>query len=92
MLRGAQLCWKDEVDDWAISNWAPSSARWRLMSGNADSKHTIGPVFSPWPTSITTCSVPCLRFSPAALPTEVTQPSSERAGMYSPKGTRRILS
>lgn len=62
------------------------------MSGNADSKQTIGPTLSPWPTSITTCSEPCLRFSPAALPTEVAQPSSERKGMYSPKGTSRILS
>jgi hypothetical protein len=62
------------------------------MSGNADSKHTIGPMLSPCPTSITTCSVPRLRSSPAALPTEVAQPSTERKGTYSPNGTSRILS
>ena len=32
---------------------APSSARWRLMSGNADSKQTSGPIRSA-PVSITT--------------------------------------
>ncbi len=89
---GAQLCWKVEVADWAISTWAPSSTRLRLMSENADSKHTIGPIRSPRPASITTCRVPCLRSSAAASPTEVAQPSNERAGMYSPKGTSRILS
>ena len=88
---GAQLCWKDEVDDWATSNCAPSAARWRLMSGNADSKQTSGPIRSV-PVSITTWRVPRLRSSPAALPTEVAQPSTERSGMYSPKGTSRILS
>ena len=62
------------------------------MSGNAVSKHTSGPIRSPGPASITTCSVPRLRSSPAALPTDVAQPSSERAGMYSPNGTSRILS
>lgn len=62
------------------------------MSGNADSKQTIGPTRSPFPTFITTCSVPCLRSSPAALPTEVAQPRTLRAGTYSPKGTSRILS
>lgn len=62
------------------------------MSGNALSKQTIGPIRRPSPTSITTCSVPCLRSSPAALPTEVAQPSSDRNGTYSPKGTSRILS
>ncbi len=62
------------------------------MSGNALSKHTIGPIRSPSPASITTCSEPLLRSSPAASPTEVAQPSSERAGTYSPNGTSRILS
>ncbi len=62
------------------------------MSGNAVSKQINGPTRSPCPTLMTTCSVPCLRSTPAALPTEVAQPSSERNGMYSPKGTSRILS
>ena len=88
---GAQLCWKDEVEDWATSNWTPSAARWRLMSGNAVSKQTSGPSRSV-PVSITTCWVPGLRSWPAALPTDVAQPSTERSGMYSPKGTSRILS
>lgn len=101
----AQLCWNVDVDDWAISNWAPSRASRLLMSGNADSKQISGPMRSLSApareectgdggsgTDITTCRFPRSRSSPAALPTDVTQPSTERAGMYSPNGTRRILS
>lgn len=67
------------------------------MSGNADSKQISGPTRSPFPPSapgsdIVTCRVPRSRSSPAARPMETTQPSAERAGMYSPNGTSRILS
>ncbi|GDY40371.1 hypothetical protein SANT12839_012530 [Streptomyces antimycoticus] len=89
---GAQLPWKVEVEDWTTSIRAPSRARVRLMSGNADSKHTSGPIRREPGRFITTGSVPRWRSSPAALPTEVAQPSSGRAGTYSPKGTSRILS
>ncbi len=89
---GAQLRWNVDVDDCASSTPAPSCTRWRLMSGNAVSKHTIGPIRRPSPTAMTTCSEPRLRSSPAAFPTDVAQPSSERAGTYSPNGTSRILS
>ena len=51
-------------------------SRWRVMSGKAVSKQTIGPIRRPSPTFITICRAPRLRSSPAALPTEVAQPSS----------------
>ncbi len=89
---GAQLCWKVEVEDWATISPAPARASRRLRSGKAVSKQTSGPVRSPPEVSITTCRVPGCRSSPAARPTEVAQPSSDRAGTYSPKGTSRILS
>lgn len=89
---GAQLCWKVEVEDWTTSTRAPSRTRFRLMSGNADSKHTSGPIRRESGSVITTGFVPRWRSSPAAFPTEVAQPSNGRAGMYSPKGTSRILS
>lgn len=66
----------------------------RLMSGNADSKQTSGPTRRPSApgTRIVTGPVPRSRSSPAARPIEVAQPMADRAGMYSPNGTSRILS
>ncbi len=95
---GAQLSWKVEVADCATSREAPSRVRRRLMSGKADSKQTSGPRRTPVRPSgrpgrsMTTGASPRMRSSPAARPTEVAQPSSARAGTYSPKGTSRILS
>lgn len=92
---GAQLCWNVEVADWATMTCAPSRTSLRLMSGNAVSKQTSGPIRSPRAPSgrvITTWRSPRSRSSPAALPTDVAHPSRERAGTYSPNGTRRILS
>lgn len=44
---GAQLPWNDEVADWASNSRAPSRVSCLLISGNADSKQTSGPIRVP---------------------------------------------
>ncbi len=66
------------------------------MSGKADSKQISGPIRSVPPpgsgTVITTFWVPRRRSTAAALEKWEIHPRTGRSGMYSPKGTSRILS
>ena len=65
------------------------------MSGKEDSKQISTPTFRRRPSGRTACSTlapsPEIMFCGAALLMDVSQPSADLNGMYSPNGTSLVL-